>query len=307
MIKIFDTLQQYNNYTEDGIKSGIIYYVKEDGSIHFYTNNIDGEAKVYNGGNTESLSNDLKGILERSITEIDIPKNVTKIDNNAFKGCYNLSSVTIPDGLTWIGNEAFANCFALTNINIPDSVDTIAADAFNKCNSLPTVNNIRYADNYLISPTDKTLTSYTIKDTTEWIGDSAFIECTNLQNITIPDSVTRIGNYAFYGCTNLKSIVIPNGVKEIPTSAFQGCTSLTSVTIGSGVSKISMYAFEGCSALTNIISLATKAPTINASSTFKNIKTGGTLTVPSGSTGYNVWMRGTEYYLGYYNWRQVTA
>ena len=32
------------------------------------------------------------------------------------------------------------------------------------------------------------------------------------------------------------------------------------------------------------------------------MKTGGTLTVPSGSSGYDTWMQNATYYLGMYNW-----
>ena len=42
------------------------------------------------------------------------------------------------------------------------------------------------------------------------------------------------------------------------------------------------------------------APTIQ-SNTFQNIKTGGTLYVPTGSTDYDIWMD----YLGEYNWTKV--
>jgi hypothetical protein len=59
-----------------------------------------------------------------------------------------------------------------------------------------------------------------------------------------------------------------------------------------------------CSSLTEIISLATTAPTI-ASATFSGVKTGGTLYVPSGSSGYNTWMGTGNYYLGKYNWTKV--
>ena len=62
--------------------------------------------------------------------------------------------------------------------------------------------------------------------------------------------------------------------------------------------------FNTCSGLTSITSLATTAPTI-ASNTFQDVKTGGTLTVPSGSSGYDVWMGTSNYYLGKYNWTKV--
>ena len=76
------------------------------------------------------------------------------------------------------------------------------------------------------------------------------------------------------------------------------------MTIGSDVTSIGEKAFEECTGLISIISLAAKAPTIQYT-TFKNIKTGGTLTVPNGSTGYDVWMGTGIYYLGKYGWTKV--
>ena len=46
------------------------------------------------------------------------------------------------------------------------------------------------------------------------------------------------------------------------------------------------------------------APTIQ-SFTFRDVKTGGTLTVLSGSAGYDVWMGTGNYYLGKYTWTKV--
>ena len=45
-------------------------------------------------------------------------------------------------------------------------------------------------------------------------------------------------------------------------------------------------------------------PSIN-SNTFQNVKTKGTLYVPIGSSGYNVWMGTGNYYLGKYDWSKV--
>jgi hypothetical protein len=70
------------------------------------------------------------------------------------------------------------------------------------------------------------------------------------------------------------------------------------------VTSISYGAFQNCSGLTNITCNAITAPTIQ-NNTFQSIKTGGTLTVPTGSTGYDVWMGTGYYYLGKYNWTKV--
>ncbi len=168
--------------------------------------------------------------------------------------------------------------------------------------------------------------AYTLKDPTN-IGNGAFYNCSNLTNISIPNGVTSIGDYAFAVCSSLASITIPNSVTSIGTQAFTECIGLISITIGNGVTNIGDSAFYYCSGLTSvtigdsvtsignqafyycsklesITSLATTAPTIQ-SNTFLNVKTNGTLTVPSGSTGYDVWMGTGNYYLGKYSWTKV--
>ena len=47
MIKVFETVREYNSFVEGGLVAGDVYYVKEDESAHFQTNNIDGSLGVY--------------------------------------------------------------------------------------------------------------------------------------------------------------------------------------------------------------------------------------------------------------------
>ena len=61
--------------------------------------------------------------------------------------------------------------------------------------------------------------------------DSAFLNCTNLENIVLPNTIEKIGDYAFSGCSNLKSIEIPNSVISIGYSVFNNCVNLTSITM----------------------------------------------------------------------------
>lgn len=131
------------------------------------------------------------------------------------------------------------------------------------------------------------MTSITIPNSIEYIGESAFAGCSALTSITvekgnlaynsrencnavidsetnelilgckntvIPNSVTSIGNYAFYGCYGLTSITIPNSVTNIDDWAFSD-TGLTSITIPYSLGYIGYNVFEGSENLTTVISM----------------------------------------------------
>ena len=211
-----------------------------------------------------------------------IVDNVTSIGEGAFYGCTSLTSVTIPNSVTSIGNSAFSGCSGLTSVTIPQTVTTIGRSAFSDCISLTSFN----------IPRIKTISDYT------------FSGCFNLTDVNMTSTTTSIGQYAFYDCSSLTSIWISSYTTSIGNSAFSGCSSLTSAIIGKNTTSIGTNAFYNCTNLTSITCNATTAPTIQAN-TFQNVKTGGTLTVPTSSTGYDVWMGTGDYYLGKYSWTKV--
>ena len=166
------------------------------------------------------------------------------------------------------GSYAFYSCDKMTSIIIPNTVTSINGLAFIGCTGFPVENDMRYADNVLIDVTDKTKTSYTIKNGTKCIGTNVFYNCTNLMNITIPNTVVTIGAQAFQACSSLTNITIPNNVVSIENSAFNGCSGLTSITIPSSVTSIGQSVFYNCSGLTSITILATIPPTASYSNMF---------------------------------------
>ena len=206
------------------------------------------------------IDGNLEIFIGKGISEYTIPDNVTSIGKGAFDTCLSLTSVTIPESVTSIGERAFAGCSNLRSITIPESVNSIGASAFSGCSSLPIINNIRYADTYLIETIDNTLTSYSVKEGTRFIGAKAFNECNRLRRITIPNSVTSIGEEAFNQCWSLTSVTIGNGITFIGERAFSDCKSLTNLTIGDNVTSIGSSAFSGCSNLETITCLATTPP-----------------------------------------------
>ena len=205
-----------------------------------------------------TIPNSVTSIGERAfggcsgMTSVTIGNSVTSIGYAAFWGCSGLTSVTIPNSVTSIVSSAFEGCTGLTSVTIPSSVTSIGERAFYGCTNLPIENNIRYAGSYLVEAVNKTLSSYSIKTGTKWIGSAAFENCSNLCSITIPNSVTSIGYAAFRDCRGLTSIEIPNSVTSIDDYAVYGCSGLASVTIPNSVTSIGAWAFSSCTGLFSV-------------------------------------------------------
>lgn len=92
---------------------------------------------------------------------------------------------------------------------------------------------------------DSVVETVDLFDSVTTIGDGAFRNCQNLNEIKIPDSVTTIGAGAFENCQNLKEIKIPDSVTTIGAGAFKNCQNLEAITLSESVTSIGACAFEG--------------------------------------------------------------
>ena len=249
-----------------------------------------GNSKYDSRNDCNALIETSTNTLIRGCKNTTIPNSVTTIENSAFGGCYDLTSIIIPSSVTSIGWYAFSGCSGLTSI-VVDPGNT-KYDSRNNCNAI-----IETSTNKLIAGCQNTaipnsvttigdgaftgsrnLTVVAIPNSVETIENNAFYGCSGLASITMGKSVTSIGEEAFAYCTGLTSFVLPNSLTSIGKSAFYQCSGLVSVTIPGSVRSIANSAFLRCDAL-NYVTVEWNTPI--SSSAFSEM-TEATLYVPQG-------------------------
>lgn len=77
------------------------------------------------------------------------------------------------------------------------------------------------------------------------LGEHAFFECTELQNVTLPDTLTIVGSSAFAHCSALTTLSLPEAISSIHSAAFYQCTSLSNISIPDKALPIGLEAFTG--------------------------------------------------------------
>lgn len=150
-------------------------------------------------------------------------------------------SVVLPSGVSKIEEDAFSYCDNITSITIPCSVVSIGEGAFRGCNLLESF--MVESGNPAYHSAGKCIIETKTKTLVAGCGSSV-----------IPDdgSVTSIGGFAFSYCDSLTSVTIPNTVTRIRAGAFHSCGGLVTVSIPSSVVDIGMFAFADCVSLVNI-------------------------------------------------------
>lgn len=105
---------------------------------------------------------------------------------------------------------------------------------------------------YPWNPYASSIVNIIVKDDVRAIGEDAFREFYNLENVTLGKNVMKIDMSAFEKCKKLSSITISENVKTIGWYAFKDCTSLTEVNLSDSVTDIGKQAFMNCTSLSKI-------------------------------------------------------
>ena len=225
-----------------------------------------------------------------SLSSVEIPATVTKVEDRAFMSCKNLTKAVFKSSNVTFGNYVFAECDNLSQVTLPSQQVEIKAYDFSGCLSLTSI----AFPSTLVSIGDGAfegsgLMQVSIPTSVETIGKNAFANCqsnrafyvdnsnanykrdsyyalytrdgsrliafpinSETRSYTVPDGVTVIGELAFAKNTSLQSVTLPSSLKEIGPYAFSDCTSLAQVNLNEGLEAIGSLAFKNCTALKNI-------------------------------------------------------
>lgn len=91
------------------------------------------------GGSAVDWESIARGMMDGSLTEIDVPSGVTYLRRYAFAYNNRLTRVTIPDSVTSSDFGVFDTCTSLTDITLGNGMPTINQMFFDHCTALEVV------------------------------------------------------------------------------------------------------------------------------------------------------------------------
>ena len=219
------------------------------------------------------------------IKNIIFPKDLEKIEDNAFSNCRLLKEIIIPDSVTAIGEATFSGCISLEKVILSNKIEEIKDNTFNNCINLKSINidNIKSIGKNAFNNNrslDVKLPNNLIK-----ISYKAFSRCYSIKELFISKSVKEINkfafsclaktldsikvdkdniNYADYNSNSLidkkkrtlflgcKNSIIPEGIEAIDNGAFIYCKELKNITFPDSLKLINKNAFSDCISLKEI-------------------------------------------------------
>ncbi len=155
------------------------------------------------------------------VVKVVIPDSVSSIGANAFRKCYDLTSVTLGAGLKSIGEGAFGST-GISTVTLPNKLTSLGDGAFRWCTKLKTVtingdlndmswtadNNPFYNAGAASGMTVKFGSGVSRIPARMFSTDSTqnYGEYVKVSKVVIPKSVTQIGADAFRNCYDLKNV-----------------------------------------------------------------------------------------------------
>lgn len=146
---------------------------------------------------------------------------VTSVEDSAFEGCKNLTSISLPESIVSLGVRAFTDCSELTSISLPESIVSLGDYVFFECSKL---------------------TSIELPKSVISLGVFAFWGCSSLKNVKLSPSLKEIPEGCFYYCP-FNKLDLPNGIERIGKRAFSDLTEQTTLILPPSINAIGLDAF----------------------------------------------------------------
>lgn len=137
------------------------------------------------------------------------------IDSAAFANLPNVKEIKLPDSLKSIGSWCFEFDKALKNVSLDNSrmVQKLMPGTFYDCKSITYVNSVitssvSWIGSYAFALSESTvgeLTGITFKKACTYIGDNAF-ENRNINEVKLNENLEYLGDFAFINCSELKNV-----------------------------------------------------------------------------------------------------
>ncbi|MCD8208369.1 MAG: leucine-rich repeat protein [Bacteroidales bacterium] len=280
-------------YTDEN-GNGLVAFTSAEGMTLYaqYIKVLSFSLTRYQGEDVIAVS---KGEDISRVTSVTVPATgeidgttyeIGVLEDNAFQGCSNLTTISLPDTLRYIsvinngytgGSGSFSASGNITAVNIIPSEGSFERHYYSADGVLFSLDADSGTAELIYYPYGRSDTSYTVpsyvynayeyedvEETTNilrpvtTIAVRAFYNHTELLSVTLPASITEVNSEAFYSCSRLQTVVFEwdenkaDGTLVIGANAFRNCMALKSVTLPAWLDDFDTSIFTTCIALESV-------------------------------------------------------
>ena len=244
---VLDNIKFLEDNTKFKIENGCI--LSKDGKTLYKVLNNESNEIFYVPDSVEKIA-DNAFKCNTVIKEVYFKNNVELSDSFSFFGCHNLEKVELPPNITRLNNNMFSECRKLRKLEIPDSVTSLGYYVFNECKldeivipeSVVDMSDIFFGG---ISRINKIV----IKSDNVNLD---LLRMPNCKEFVFPKNIKRIPHRFFADNDRIRNVEFPEGVTELAADVFAGC-ELDEIVIPESVTEISPYFFDGIKSVKKIV------------------------------------------------------